>query len=56
MIQEVQKLAQESKNYNSNSEDLSLQEMAEMVRKMPKLNELMKNYNTHIELANEIIS
>lgn len=24
MIQEVQKLAQESKNYNSNSEDLSL--------------------------------
>ena len=34
---------------------MSLTEMAEVIRKMPKLNELMRNYNTHIELTNEVI-
>jgi hypothetical protein len=29
--------------------------MAEMIRKVPKFNEMMKKYNTHIELAKESI-
>ena len=32
---------------------MNLQEMTEMIRKVPKYNEMMKKYYTHIELAKD---
>lgn len=34
---------------------MNLQEMAEVIRQMPKYKEMMMKYNVHIDLANKTI-
>ena len=38
------------------TEEMNLQEMAELLRDMPKVEELMKNYQIHIDLAFKIVN
>ena len=55
--EEVSQVASESKNkYAKNTQDMSLTEMAEVIRSMPKYEEMMKKYQVHMELINKCIS
>lgn len=38
------------------TDDMNLQQMAEMIREMPKVEELMKNYQVHIDIAFRIVN
>jgi hypothetical protein len=38
------------------ADEMNLQEMADMIREMPKVEELMKNYQIHIDLAFKIVT
>jgi syntaxin-binding protein 1 len=52
--EEVSQVAQESKKkVGKNTEDMSLQDMAEVIRSMPKYEEMMKKYQVHMELINK---
>jgi hypothetical protein len=35
---------------------MNLQQMADLIREMPKIEELMKNYQIHIDLAFRVVS
>ena len=53
---EAQAVIKDSKKgQNVNSDDMNLQQMAELIREMPKVEELMKNYQIHIDLAFRIV-
>ena len=51
--QEVAKIVSSSK---TDTEGLSVQNMAELMRKLPKQEEMMKNYKVHMELLNKVIT
>ena len=49
-------MASESKKKTSKkTEDMSLSDMAEVLRAMPKYEEMMKKYHIHMELVNKTI-
>lgn len=55
--QECQAVIKDSqKGRKANTEDLNLQEMADLLREMPKVEELMKNYQIHIDLSFKIVT
>jgi syntaxin-binding protein 1 len=53
---EAQAVIKDSKKGKLNTDDMNLQEMAELLRDMPKVEELMKNYQIHIDLAFKIVT
>lgn len=55
---EVRTVAAESKKKvgTGSTEDMSLQDMAEVIRSMPKYEEMMKKYHIHMELINKSIT
>ena len=55
--EEVSRVAAESKRkVGKKVEDMSLQDMAEVIRSMPKYEEMMKKYQIHMELVNKCIT
>lgn len=57
--QEVSAVAAESKRKvggGKSTDDMSLQDMAEVIRSMPKYEEMMKKYQVHMELINKGIT
>lgn len=55
--EEVSQVASESKKkVGKNTQDMSLTEMAEVIRSMPKYEEMMKKYQVHMELINKGIT
>jgi len=44
------------KGRKANTDELNLQQMSELIREMPKVQELMKNYQIHIDLAFRVVS
>lgn len=56
---EVSAVAAESKRKAGNgksTDEMSLQDMAEVIRSMPKYEEMMKKYQVHMELINKGIT
>jgi hypothetical protein len=55
--QETQEVLKDSqKGRKANTDDMDLQEMADLLREMPKVEELMKNYQIHIDLSFKIVT
>lgn len=54
--QEVAKIVSNSKEKGKSTEDMSLQDMADLIRNMPKQEEMMKVYKIHIDLLQKVIS
>ena len=52
---EAQAVIKDQQKNKVNSDEMNLQEMAEVLRNMPKVEELMKNYQIHIDLAYKIV-
>jgi len=53
---EVQKvLADSKKGRTAKPEEMSMEQMAALIRDMPKVEELMKNYQIHLDISNRII-
>jgi len=40
---------------SGSTDDMSLNDMAELIKNMPKQEEMMKIYKTHIDLLNKVI-
>ena len=53
--QEAQDVIKNSKKGATNTDDMNLQQMADLIREMPKIEEMMKNYQIHIDLAFKIV-
>jgi hypothetical protein len=57
MNEEVSKIAQEGKKKAGvNVNEMALEDMADIIREMPKYEEMMKKYHIHIELSNKVIT
>ena len=56
--QEVSVVAAESKKKvgSKSTDEMSLQDMAEVLRTMPKYEEMMKKYQVHMEIINKGIT
>lgn len=52
---EAQATIKDQQKNKVNADDMNLQEMADVLRNMPKVEELMKNYQIHIDLAFKIV-
>ena len=53
-VQEVIKDSKKGRKVDTAKMDLS--QMADMIREMPKVEELMKNFQIHMDLSNQIIN
>jgi len=54
---EAQAVIKDSKKGSSvNTDAMNLQQMADVLRELPKVEELMKNYQVHIDLAFRVVS
>ena len=53
---EVQNVIKDSKKgRTAKPDEMSMEQMAALIRDMPKVEELMKNYQIHIDLSNKVV-
>ena len=53
---ETQEVIKDQKKSKRKTDEMDMQEMAELLRDMPKVEELMKNYQIHIDLSFKIVT
>ena len=56
MKKEVSNVIEDSKKGKNIKKDMDMSQMADLVREMPKIQELMKNYQIHMDLSNKTVA